>query len=72
MLQLLAQTQGARRILEMGTLGGYSTISLGRSLPPEGCLISLELEASYAEVARKNVLRANLEKLVTIRVGPRF
>jgi predicted O-methyltransferase YrrM len=69
-LQLLAQTQGARRILEMGTLGGYSTIWLGRALPPEGCLISLELEASYAEVARKNVSRANLEKLVTIRVGP--
>jgi len=58
LLQLLAQTQGARRILEMGTLGGYSTIWLGRALPPEGCLISLELKASYAEVARKNVLRA--------------
>jgi predicted O-methyltransferase YrrM len=70
LLQLLAQTQGARRILEMGTLGGYSTIWLARALPPEGCLISLELEASYAEVARKNVARANLENLVTIRVGP--
>lgn len=70
LLQLLAQTQGARRILEMGTLGGYSTIWLARALPPEGCLISLELEASYAEVARKNLARANLEKLVTIRVGP--
>ena len=70
LLQLLAQTQGARRILEMGTLGGYSTIWLARALPPEGCLISLELEASYAEVARKNLTRANLEKLVTIRVGP--
>ena len=69
LLQLLAQTQGARRILEMGTLGGYSTIWLERALPPEGCLISLELEASYAEVARKNLARANLEKLVTIRVG---
>jgi predicted O-methyltransferase YrrM len=70
LLQLLAQTQGARRILEMGTLGGYSTIWLARALPPDGCLISLELEASYAEVARKNLARANLEKLVTIRVGP--
>jgi predicted O-methyltransferase YrrM len=70
LLQLLAQTQGAHRILEMGTLGGYSTIWLARALPPEGCLISLELEASYAEVARKNLARANLEKLVTIRVGP--
>jgi predicted O-methyltransferase YrrM len=70
LLQLLAQTQGARRILEMGTLGGYSTIWLARALPPEGCLISLELEASYAGVARKNLARANLEKLVTIRVGP--
>ncbi len=58
LLHLLAQTQGARRILEMGTLGGYSTIWLARALPPEGCLISLELEASYAEVARKNVSRA--------------
>ena len=70
LLQLLAQTQGARRILEVGTLGGYSTIWLARALPPEGYLISLELEASYAEVARKNVSRANLGKLVTIRVGP--
>jgi predicted O-methyltransferase YrrM len=70
LLQLLALAQGARRILEMGTLGGYSTIWLARALPPEGCLISLELEASYAEVARKNVSRANREKLVTIRVGP--
>ena len=67
LLQLLAQTQGARRILEVGTLGGYSTIWLARALPPEGYLISLELEASYAEVARKNVSRANLGKLVTIR-----
>jgi len=57
-------------ILEIGTLGGYSTIWLARALPPDGCLISLELEASYAEVARKNLARANLEKLVTIRVGP--
>ncbi len=70
LLQLLAQTQGARRILEVGTLSGYSTIWLARALPAEGCLISLELEESYAEVARKNVSRANLGKLVTIRVGP--
>ena len=70
LLQLLAQTQGARRILEVGTLGGYSTIWLARALPPTGCLISLELEASYAEVARKNVARAELENLVMIRVGP--
>ena len=70
LLHLLARLQGARKILEIGTLGGYSTIWLARALPPEGCLISLELEASYAEVARKNVARADLEKLVTIRVGP--
>jgi predicted O-methyltransferase YrrM len=70
LLALLAQMRGARTILEIGTLGAYSTIWLARALPPEGCLISLELEASYAEVARKNVARANLEKLVTIRVGP--
>ena len=70
LLQLLAQTQGAHRILEMGTLGGYSTIWLARALPSDGCLISLELEARYAEVARENLARARLEKLVTVRVGP--
>ena len=70
LLQLLAQIQGARRILEMGTLGGYSTISLARALPPDGCLISLELDPAYAQVARKNIERAGLHRRVTIKVGP--
>ena len=70
LLQLLAQIQGARRILEMGTLGGYSTICLARALPPGGCLISLELDPAYAQVARKNIERAGLHRRVTIKVGP--
>jgi predicted O-methyltransferase YrrM len=70
LLQSLAQMQGAHRILEIGTLGGYSTIFLARALPADGVLISLELETAYAEVARKNIARAGLEKLVTIEVGP--
>jgi predicted O-methyltransferase YrrM len=70
LLQLLAQIQGARRILEMGTLGGYSTICLARALPPGGCLISLELDPAYAQVARKNIERAGLRRRVTIKVGP--
>jgi predicted O-methyltransferase YrrM len=69
LLQLLAQTQGARRILEVGTLGGYSTIWLARALPPGGCVVSLELERTYAEIAQKNITRAGLQKLVTIKVG---
>jgi predicted O-methyltransferase YrrM len=69
LLQLLAQIQGARRILEMGTLGGYSTICLARALPPDGSLISLELDPTYAQVARRNVERAGLHQRVTITVG---
>jgi predicted O-methyltransferase YrrM len=69
LLQLLAQTQGAKRILEVGTLGGYSTIWLARALPPGGCVLSLELQLAYAEVARKNITRAGLQDLVTIKVG---
>ncbi len=69
-LKLLAQIHGARRILEIGTLGGYSTIWLARALPQEGRLVSLELEPGYAEVAQRNLARAGLAKLVEIRVGP--
>ena len=69
-LHLLAQVQGARMILELGTLGGYSTIWLARALPEGGHLISVELEAKHAEVARRNVARAGLEAQVEIRVGP--
>jgi len=69
MLQLMAQSVGARRILEIGTLGGYSTIWLGRALPPDGRLISLEYDPHHAEVARKNVARAGLGGQVEVRVG---
>jgi predicted O-methyltransferase YrrM len=70
LLELLAKSHGAQRILEIGTLGGYSTIWLARSLPEGGRLISLELEAKHAEVARANIDRAGLGSLVEIRVGP--
>ncbi|GAA1433344.1 O-methyltransferase [Streptomyces thermospinosisporus] len=70
LLQLLAQVQGARHILEIGTLGGYSTIWLGRALPPDGRLITLEYEHRHAEVATRNLARAGLDKQVEVRVGP--
>jgi len=70
MLFLLAQTAGARRILEVGTLGGYSTIWLARALPEGGELVTLELEAHHAAVARENLENAGLSEKVDIRVGP--
>ena len=70
LLQLLVRSQGARRILEIGTLGGYSTIWLARALPPDGCLITLEANLKHAEVARSNINRAGLGHLVDLRVGP--
>jgi predicted O-methyltransferase YrrM len=70
MLELLARMHGSRRILEIGTLGGYSTIWLARALPSDGQLVTLELESLHAEVARKNIDRAGLGQLVDIRVGP--
>ncbi|WNZ11898.1 O-methyltransferase [Streptomyces sp. 11x1] len=69
-LHLLALIQGARRILEIGTLGGYSTIWLARALPADGRLISLEYSARHAEVACRNIARAGLDHLVEVRVGP--
>jgi predicted O-methyltransferase YrrM len=69
LLQLLARIQGARRILEIGTLGGYSTIWLARALPPDGRLISLEVNPKHAEVARANLARAGLTTMVEIRQG---
>ncbi|KND44977.1 O-methyltransferase [Streptomyces stelliscabiei] len=69
-LHLLARIQGARRILEIGTLGGYSTIWLARALPADGRLISLEYSARHAEVACRNIARAGLEGIVEVRVGP--
>ncbi|MFJ9741312.1 O-methyltransferase [Streptomyces sp. NPDC101166] len=70
LLQLLAEIQGARAILEIGTLGGYSTIWLARALPADGRLISLEYNPKYAEVAARNIARAGLDKQVEVRVGP--
>jgi predicted O-methyltransferase YrrM len=70
LLYLLALAQQARSILEIGTLGGYSTIWLARALPPEGRLITLELNATHAEVARENIARAGLAARVDVRVGP--
>ncbi|NED98429.1 O-methyltransferase [Phytoactinopolyspora alkaliphila] len=70
MLQLFAQMQGARNILELGTLGGYSTIWLARALPPEGRLVTLEYDERNAEVARQNLARAGFAAMVDVRVGP--
>jgi len=69
-LQLLAQLRGARRILEIGTLGGYSTICMARALPEGGRLVTLEVDAKHAEVARANISRAGLPDVVEIRIGP--
>jgi predicted O-methyltransferase YrrM len=69
LLHLLARIQGARTILELGTLGGYSTIWLARALPSDGRLISLEIDPRHAEVARANIARAELTNVVEIQVG---
>ena len=69
LLQLFAQLAGAKRILEIGTLGGYSTIWLARALPAGGRLITLEFNPKHAEIARSNVARAGLTDVVEIRVG---
>jgi caffeoyl-CoA O-methyltransferase len=68
-LQILAKLSSAKKILEIGTLAGYSTIWLARALPPNGKLITLEYESLHAEVAQKNIDRAGLSSLVDIRVG---
>jgi len=70
LLHHLAQIQGARKILEIGTLGGYSTIWLARALPSDGLLVTLEIDRKYAEVAQANIARANLSALVELRLGP--
>jgi predicted O-methyltransferase YrrM len=69
-LQLLVQLRGARRILEIGTLGGYSSIWMARALPADGHLTTLEFSPKHAEVAQANIARAGLQKIVEIRVGP--
>jgi len=68
-LHLLAQTCGARRILEIGTLGGYSTIWLARALPSDGQLISLEINPRHAELARQNLARAGVQDRATVWLG---
>ncbi len=69
LLELLARIHGARRILELGTLGGYSTIWLARALPADGRLVTLEADPRYAEVARANLAHAGLAAIVQVRVG---
>jgi predicted O-methyltransferase YrrM len=69
LLAILAQSIKSRSILEIGTLGGYSTIWLARALPPEGKLVTLEADPKHADVARMNIARASLEEIVEIRVG---
>ncbi|MBZ0302762.1 MAG: O-methyltransferase [Anaerolineae bacterium] len=70
LLQLLAQIHQARTILEIGTLGGYSTIWLARALPAGGRLVTLEANPRHAEVARANIARAGFSELVDLRLGP--
>lgn len=70
LLMILARSIGAKRILEVGTLGGYSTIWLARALPQGGRLISLEIDEKHVEVARANVADAGLSEVVEIREGP--
>src|SRR5690606_13676802 len=69
-LHLMALARGATRILEVGTLGGYSTIWLARALPEGGSVVSLELTPRHAEVARANIARAGLADRVEVRIGP--
>ena len=69
LLHLLARARGARSILEIGTLGGYSTIWLARALPKDGRLITLEAEPKHAQVARTNIARAGLANIVDLRLG---
>ena len=70
LIHLLARITGARRILEIGALGGYSTIWLARALPDDGKLVTLELNESHARVARQNLARAGLSRKVDLRTGP--
>ena len=69
LLHLLARMVGARKILEIGTLAGYSTIWLARALPPNGRLISLEVDPKHAEIAGKNIAFAGLAGVVEVRLG---
>lgn len=70
LLHLLARLQGARRVLEIGTLGAYSTIWLARALPADGRLVTLEVNPEYAKIAQANISRAGLDAIVDLRLGP--
>ncbi len=70
LLQLLARMVGAKRILEIGTLGGYSAICLARALPREGRLVTLEVDRRHADVARANLAHAGLGGVAEVRLGP--
>lgn len=70
LLQLLVRLVGAKRVLEFGTLGGYSAILMARALPEDGRLVTLEARAEYAEVARRSIDAAGVGEKVEIRVGP--
>lgn len=70
LLHLLARLVGARRVLEIGTLAGYSTLWLARALPDSGVLVTLEIDPHHADVARTNVARMGLADTVEVRVGP--
>jgi len=70
LLYILARMHNAQRILEIGTLGGYSTIWMARALPPDGRLLTLEADAHHAEVARENFVHAGLSNLIQLRLGP--
>ncbi len=70
LLYLLAKIRGAKRILEIGTLGGYSTIWLARALPSDGTLVTLELDPKHAEVAKANIAHAGFASKVELRLGP--
>jgi predicted O-methyltransferase YrrM len=70
LLHVLAKAIGARRILEIGTLGGYSTIWLARALPADGQLVTLEIDPKHAEVARRNFERAGVADRIDLKLGP--
>jgi predicted O-methyltransferase YrrM len=70
LLQVLLRAIGARRVLEIGTLGGYSAIWMARALPPDGRLVTLEIDAARADFARDFARRAGLDTVIDVRVGP--
>ncbi len=69
LLHLLARMQGARRVLEVGTLGGYSAIWMARALPADGRLVTLEIDPAHAEVARSNLKHAGFAEIAEVRLG---